>query len=100
MATRVDPASLLRASGAADRLAGAVRQGASAIEADTDVAVRALPGFRTRDVLDRLRFGWTDALDRHRDYLDRLGGALTGAAQGYRQSDAETAASFAELDRF
>ncbi|TQS43606.1 hypothetical protein [Cryptosporangium phraense] len=97
MAIRVDPAALLRASGAADRLADGVRKDASDIEAETDVAVRALSGFRTGDVLDRLRSGWTDALGRHRDYLDRLSGALADAARGYRRSDAETAA---ELDRF
>jgi len=100
MTTRVDPAALLRASGVADRFSEVVRLEASHLESDTDAAVRALPGFRTREVLDRMRFGWTDALGRHRRYLDSLGGALAGAARGYRQSDEETAASFNELNRF
>ncbi|GAA3384683.1 WXG100 family type VII secretion target [Cryptosporangium minutisporangium] len=100
MGTRVNPVALLTAAGVAGRFADVVRQEATSLETDTDAAVRALPGFRTREVLDRLQFGWVDALGRHRDYLDRLGDALSGAAQGYLQSDAETAASFTALDRF
>jgi uncharacterized protein YukE len=62
--------------------------------------VSALPGFRTRQTVERLAFGWSDALSRHRQYLDGLGDALADAATGYRQSDDEAAASFLALDRF
>lgn len=100
MATEVNPAALLRASTAADGLADDVRRESADIEADTASGVTAIPGFRTREALERLQYGWTDALARHRQYLSYMGDALVSAAHGYRRSDAETAASFAELDRF
>jgi uncharacterized protein YukE len=100
MGTRVDPAALLRAAGAADRLAGGVRRESADVETDTASGTRALSGFRTREALERLQYGWSDALQRHHDYLDQLGNSLSTAARGYRQSDATVAAYFAGLNRF
>ncbi|EXG82005.1 WXG100 family type VII secretion target [Cryptosporangium arvum] len=100
MSTRVDPAALLTASGAVDELGGTVRTHQTALESDTLGTGGAVPGFRTRHVLERLAYGWSDALNRHRDYLDELGTALADAATGYRRSDDDTAAEFRALDRY
>lgn len=100
MGTQVNPAALMRAAGVTDRFVDAVRRESADIEMDTASGVIALAGFRTREALERLQYGWTDALSRHREYLDQLGNALTTTARGYRQSDATTASYFSELNRF
>jgi hypothetical protein len=98
--TQVHPAALMRASMVADELAEGLRRRAANVEASTEVGAQALPGFRLSRVLEALHAGWSDAMGRHRQYLDLLGNALVTTAQDYRQTDADVAAPFVALNRF
>lgn len=98
MSTQVDPAVLRRSATAGDDLATDLTRKAEAVDAETGPAVRALPGFRLRGALERLQWGWRDALTRHESYLQRVGDALLLSAAGYREADAESARSFRALD--